>query len=65
VGGCDSRIRTFQSHTEFLQNLGLTLLMDLFASPELPGATCESRQAMKSYSRLLQRIFRYQIDMPH
>jgi hypothetical protein len=39
--------------------------MALFASSELPGATCESRQAMKSYSRLLRRISAYQIDTPH
>ena len=64
MGGCDSRIRTFQSHTDFLQNLGLSLLIGLFASPELPGATCESARQMKSYSRLLRRICMYQIDSP-
>jgi hypothetical protein len=60
-----SGYRHFKCHAEVLQSLGLTLLMALFASSELPGATCESRQAMKSYSRLLRRISAYQIDTPH
>ena len=59
------RYAHFKSYTDALPSLGLALLMALFASSELPGATCESRQAMKSYSRLLRRISAYQIDTPH